>query len=100
MKLTILLSMLAISLAAPAFAEAPAPREKPRRRVEQHDRARTEAARAGRVHQIETVVIPGRPQRPMASIELSVERVRFPVGTARYSERDRRFLKKAAGERW
>jgi hypothetical protein len=52
------------------------------------------------VHQIETVVIPGRPQRPMASIELSVERVRFPVGTARYSERDRRFLKKAAGERW
>lgn len=100
MKRTSLFALAFALLCTPAFAEAPAPREKPRRLVEKHDRARTDAAKATRVHQIETVVIPGRPQRPMASIELSVERVRFPVGTARYSERDRRFLKRAAGERW
>jgi hypothetical protein len=88
------------SFATPAFAQAPAPTSKPRRLVEKHDRVQSQAVKGGRVHQINTVVISGRPQRPLASIELSVERVRFPVGTARYSERDLRFLKKARGERW
>ncbi len=85
------------SFALPAWA---VPGEVKRRRAERHSAEQNEVLKRSRVHHIDTVVIPGRPQRPMASIELSVERVRFPVGTARYNERDLRFLKKASRERW
>ena len=89
-----------VSFAMPALAQSPVETAKPRRLVEKHDRVQTQAVKGGRIHQIDTVVISGRPQRPLASIELNVGRVRFPVGTARYSERDLRFLKRARGERW
>ena len=90
MKTRTLLVALALSfIAAPAVAEDG---KRPRRRVERHD------AEQSRVHRIETVVVYGRRQLPLASIELTVQRPTFSVGTARYSERDRRFIRK--GERW
>lgn len=64
------------------------------RRVERHDAERSRAAAPNRVTYIETVVIPGRRQRPLATIDTSVQPFRFPVGTARYSDRDRRFRKR------
>lgn len=85
------------SFAWPAIG---APGEVKRRRAERHSSERSEALKQTRVHRIDTVVVSGRPQRPMASVELSVERVRFPVGTARYNERDQRFLKKTSANRW
>ena len=85
-----LLAALALCfMTAPAIAEDG---KRPRRRVERHDAQQT------RVHRIQTVIVVGRRQLPQASIELTVQRPTFSVGTARYSERDRRFLR--PGERW
>jgi hypothetical protein len=89
-----------LSFAGPVLADSSA---KPRaaRRAEKLDQERTLAVKAKRkVHQIDTVYVFARPQRPLASVETSTQRFQFPVGTARYSERDRRFLRSARGERW
>ena len=96
-----------VALTNPAFAEPPAaapaaPKARvPRRQAEKLDQERSAALKAGRkVHQIDTVYVYARPQRPLASVETSTKQFQFPVGTARYSERARRFLKSARGERW
>jgi hypothetical protein len=102
--------VLALALfASPALAESPAaapaagaPKARvPRRQAEKLDQERSAALRSSRkVHQIDTVYVFARPQRPLATVETSTKQFQFPVGTARYSERDRRFLKSARGERW
>ena len=97
-----------VAFSTPALAEgraaapaAAAPKARtPRRQAEKLDQERSQALRASRVHQIDTVYIYARPQRPLASIETAAQKVRFPVGTARYSERDQRFLKGARREGW
>jgi hypothetical protein len=84
---------------ADATSSAAAKPRAPRRRVERHEQERSAATKGRRkVHQIDTVIVYGRPQKPLAAVETSAQPLRFPVGTVRYSERDRRFLK--AGERW
>lgn len=95
----------ALLLTGPALADAPpradASTAKPRaskRRVERHDAERTAAVKGTGQMQLDTVVVFGRPQRPQAVTETSAQRFRFAVGTARYSERDRRFLSR--GEGW
>ena len=74
----------------------------PRRHAEKLDQERSEALRSKKkVHELDTVYVFARPQRPLASVETAAQQFRFPVGTARYSERDRRFLNSARGrERW
>jgi hypothetical protein len=79
-----------VTLSTPAFGEAQPSNARVLRRVEKHDQQRSRS----QVHTIDGVVIPGRAARPQASIEISVQPFRFPVGTARYSERDQRFLKR------
>ena len=98
-----------VALSSPALAEGPevarpvaTPKARvPRRQAEKLDQERTAALKSSRkVHEIDTVYVFARPQRPLASVETAAQRVRFPVGTARYSERDKRFLKSARGEGW
>ena len=98
-----------VAFASPALAEGPAaapaaaPKARvPRRQAEKLDQERSAALRSsrGKVHQIDTVYVFARPQRPLATVETSTKQFQFPVGTARDSERDRRFLKSARGERW
>lgn len=86
---------------APA-PSAPAEKAKPprKRRASQHDQARTQAVKGARIHVIDDVIIVGRPQRPLSVLETSTEPFRFPVGTARYSKRDRQFLPAETQERW
>ena len=99
-----------VALTSPALAEGPesggstaAPKPKVARRLaEKLDQARSNELRASRkVHQIDTVYVFARPQRPLATVETSTRQFQFPVGTARYSVRDRRFLKSMPrAERW
>lgn len=98
-----------VAFSSPAFAEGTEAAEAvatpkaraPRRQAEKLDQERTAALKAIRkVHLMDTVYVFARPQRPLASVETAAQKVRFPVGTARYSERDRRFLKSARGEGW
>jgi hypothetical protein len=49
---------------------------------------------------IRDVIIVGRPQRPLSVLDTSAQRFAFPVGTARYSPRDRAFVPRGRGERW
>jgi hypothetical protein len=67
--------------------------ERPRRRAEKHDQVRSKQERSTRVHVIDTVTVVGRAQRPMSVFDVNVKSFRFPVGTERYSPRDRRFAK-------
>jgi hypothetical protein len=105
---SVMMLLAAIAVASPAFADAKAPTPAgapkprvPRRQAEKLDQARTAALQAKRkVHVIDTVYVFARPQRPLASVETAAQSFRFPVGTARYSERDRRYLRSARGERW
>jgi hypothetical protein len=99
----------ALMFCSPALAEGDLPHATTaapkgrvaRRQAEKLDQQRSEALRSKRkVHEIGTVYVFARPQRPLASVETAAQQFRFPVGTARYSERDRRFLKSARGERW
>lgn len=83
--------------ATAALAEAP---KAPRRRAAKHDQVRSAEVRRGRVHVIDDVIIVGRPQRPLSVLETAAERFRFPVGTARYSPADRRWLPADARENW
>jgi hypothetical protein len=97
-----------VAAASPALAEDAEASGKPAaakarvpRRAEKLDQERSVAERSKRkVHQIDTVYVYARPQRPIAAVETSTKPFQFPVGTARYSERDRRFLKSSRGERW
>lgn len=82
---------------AAAFADSP---KAPRRRAAKHDRQRSAEVRRGRVHVIDDVIIVGRPQRPLSVLDTAAERFRFPVGTARYSPADRRFLPADTRENW
>ncbi len=105
---SVMILLTGLAVASPAFAEDPtpapaaAPKQRvPRRQAEKLDQARTAALQAKRkVHQIDTVYVFARPQRPLASVETAAQSFRFPVGTARYSERDKRFLRSARDERW
>lgn len=72
----------------------------PRRRAAKLDHARSAQERGSRVHVLKDVIVVGRGQRPMAVVDLSPERFGFPVGTARYSQHDRRFLPTRSLERW
>jgi hypothetical protein len=90
--------------AAAAAADEPAPKrptaaERPHRRVEKHDQARSAQEKKSHVHVIDIVTIVGRGQRPMAVFDLNMKTFRFPVGTARYSPRDQRYVP-AKKERW
>lgn len=98
-----------VAVTSPALAQgteasgppAAAKARVPRRQAEKLDQQRSAAERSKRkVHQIDTVFVVARPQRPLATVETSTRQFQFPVGTARYSERDRRFLKSSRGERW
>ena len=89
------------SLAEPAAAAPAVKRERAERRVERHDRRQALVRKTGgRVFELDIVEVRGRRQRPLAAVETSVQEFRFPLGTARYSERDKRFLRSARGERW
>lgn len=86
---------------APAKAGAKAPAKAvhhPRRRSDRLDAMRTRQER--NVQMLKTVYVFGRRQRPLAVFDINVKPFRFPVGTARYSPRDRRFLPRHGGERW
>jgi hypothetical protein len=104
----VMLVLALVAFASPALAEGPAaaptpaPKARVRRQAEKLDQERSAALRSsrGKVHQIDTVYVFARPQRPLATVETSTKQFEFPVGTARYSERDKRFLKSARGERW
>jgi hypothetical protein len=94
---------------SPALAEAPeasapavAKARAPRRQAEKLDQRRSVAERSKRkVHEIDTVYVFARPQRPLATVETATKQFQFPVGTARYSERDRRFVKSSPkSDRW
>jgi hypothetical protein len=93
-----LLSGAAVASADPAketraAATKPQP-ERPRRRAQKLDHSRSVQERRARVHVIDTVTVVGRSQRPMSVFEVNVKAFRFPVGTARYSPRDRRFVRR------
>jgi hypothetical protein len=109
MSIRTMVLLAAVAFSSPALAEpttvtsppAAAKARVPRRQAEKLDQERSLALKSNRkVHQIDTVHIFGRPQRPLASVETAAQQFRFPVGTARYSERDRRFLKSRRDERW
>jgi hypothetical protein len=98
-----------VGVTSPALAEGPeasapavAKARVPRRQAEKLDQQRSLAERSKRrVHEIDTVYVFARPQRPLATVETAAKQFQFPVGTARYSERDRRFLKSSPkSERW
>ena len=93
-------SIPAFADATETSAEAPAVKQRTaRRRVGRHDLERSKASKVrGHVHELAPVEVYGRRQRPLASVETSSVPFHFPLGTARYSERDRRFLK--PGDRW
>lgn len=78
---------------------APAARHA-KRRVEKHDSDRTQQVKGSRVVMIPGVIVVGRPGRPMAVFESSTKRFDFPVGTARYSPADQRFMRFKTEERW
>lgn len=72
-----------------------------KRRVERHDQQRTLAQRTGgRVVHIDTVVVQGRPQRPQAAVETSLQRIQFPVGTTRYGGSFRRHADRSRSDGW
>jgi len=104
MMLRLAASLLLIStFTIPALADDAAPAAKPRvqRRVERHNRDRSQAVKThGRVLEIDTVIVQGRPGRPQAAVETSVQSFKFPVGTARYSESDQRFMKNKTDSSW
>ena len=89
-----------------AFAQEakapPAPAAKAgKRRVERHDRDRSAQVKgSSRVVVIPGVVVVGRPGRPLSVFESSTTRFDFPVGTARYSPPDQRFMRFKTEERW
>jgi hypothetical protein len=98
-----------VAVTSPALAEGPeasaravAKARAPRRQAEKLDQQRSLAERSKRkVHELDTVYVFARPQRPLATVETATRQFQFPVGTARYSERDRRFLKASPkSERW
>jgi len=100
-RILIVATWVAFTTAASAEPPAPAAKpavtkakpDRPRRRAEKHDQARSREERRTRVHVIDTVTVVGRAQRPMSVFDVNVKSFRFPVGTARYSPRDRRFAK-------
>ena len=95
--------LLISTFTIPAFADDAAPAAKPRvqRHVERHNRDRSQAVKThGRVLEIDTVVVQGRPGRPQAAVETSIQSFKFPVGTARYSETDQRFIKNKSDSTW
>lgn len=92
---TLLVIACALACAEPAFAEPPPAAVKagtPRRRAEKLDQAQSQAARADRVVSVPEIEITGKPQRPLVTVEIAVKPFDFPVGTARYSDRNQRFL--------
>lgn len=105
--LVLLCASTFVSFTTPAFAEAPsapAPKAKakavPKRRAAKHDQARSLAVKGARVHVMTDIWIVGRPQRPLSVLDTAAQPFRFPVGTARYSPGDRRFLPADTQERW
>jgi hypothetical protein len=110
MRTFLLISLLVLAVSSSANAEpkqtpkaapkaAPAVHH-PVRRAAKHDQAKSAEERATRVHVIDTVVVFGRAQRPMAVFDTNVRAFKFPVGTARYSTRDERYVPRAGKERW
>jgi hypothetical protein len=71
----------------------PAAKKRVVRRAERLSAAKSEASRKSRVEVVEPIDVIGRRQLPMAITDISRVEPEFSVGTARYSERDRRFLK-------
>jgi len=73
---------------------------RPRRRVEKHSAERTKAqSRNASDHQeLETIVVVGRSERPQVVVEIQRARPRFQVGTARYSPRTKRYVRR--GSQW
>ncbi|MBK7580442.1 MAG: hypothetical protein IPI67_09580 [Myxococcales bacterium] len=107
--LSISLSVAVLCIQGYAFAETPSRADaaqppakvtRPLRRAAKHDKLRSEAVRGSRVHVMTEVIVVGRPQRPLSVLETAAQPFRFPVGTARYSAPDRRFLPAEAHERW
>ncbi len=92
-------SALAEEMSAPPPAPKPAAKS-PKRRVERHDRARSAQVKGKSHWVVIPVTVVGRPGRPLSVFESSAQRFDFPVGTARYSPTDQRFLRSKPGERW
>ncbi len=107
MLVRIAAALLAVGLLSGTALAEPAPAKPAKqqrtvlRRAERRDRERSAALKRGeRIVQIDTVVVQGRSQRPQAAVEVSVQSFQFPVGTARYSDFDRRKLKSSSDDRW
>lgn len=93
-----LLSGTALGQPAP---EKPASPRVVKRRVERHDQQRSLALRRGdRIVHIDTVVVHGRPQRPQAAVETSLQPFQFPLGTARYGGSFRHHADRSRRDGW
>ena len=100
---TLIVIACALACTQTASAEPPraaTPAGTARRRAEKLDVAQSRAATADRVVSVPEIEIQGKAQRPLVTVEISVKPFDFPVGTARYSDHEQRFLKTRRRDRW